>query len=565
MTRRSLLLGLAGAGLFVAALDAYLVVTLLPAMISDVGLTIDRFEQATPIVTGFLCGYVIAMPLLGAYSDVRGRAPVYAICMAVFAAGSAVTATAGLLSLPGLPWLVAGRLLQGLGGGGLVPLSLALAADLYRDERRAIALGAVSALQEAGSVFGPLYGATLAAAASALGGWRFVFWLNLPLAAVCATGLVIASRDRVTRSAAHVIDNRTNDSSRTFDNRVSEATRTFDNRVSEATRTFDNRVSEATRTFDNRVSEATRTFDWKSAVLLGTGLGLFVVALYPDDPTSRATSGLFIPLGSLSLILLGLYGWRQVRSLEPLIPRQLLRSGRFIGAVVANLLIGAALMVALVDVPILGRLVFNQDQLSAGLLLTQFLLGVPIGAVVGGLLADGIGARPTAVIGMLCSAAAFLQMSGWHAGELAVRVGPIRPADIALGACGLGFGIVIAPLTAAVLELTRTQNHGLASSLVVLARVMGMLIGLSTLTAFGLFRFRQILGTPRLNDPDVRARVDHLARLVAAAFLQEYREIFTIAAGLCILAAAVVLVTMGRDSSQPPAVSPAISASSPPR
>ena len=63
---RRLLLGLAGAGLFVAALDAYLVVTLLPAMLTDVGLTIDRFEQATPIVTGFLFGYVIAMPRLAA-------------------------------------------------------------------------------------------------------------------------------------------------------------------------------------------------------------------------------------------------------------------------------------------------------------------------------------------------------------------------------------------------------------------------------------------------------------------------------------------------------------------
>jgi len=162
------------------------------------------------------------------------------------------------------------------------------------------------------------------------------------------------------------------------------------------------------------------------------------------------------------------------------------------------------------------------------------------------LLAGRIGGRPTAFLGMLCSAGAFLQMSGWQAGELALRIGPIRPADIALGACGLGFGIVIAPLTAAVLDMTRAQNHGLASSLVVLARVMGMLIGLSALTAFGLFRFRQILGTPLLTDPDVRARVDHLARLVAAAFLQEYREIFTIAAVLCVLAAAVVIVTLGR-------------------
>ena len=275
-----------------------------------------------------------------------------------------------------------------------------------------------------------------------------------------------------------------------------------------------------------------------------------MVALYPDDPDHRATSGLFIPLGILSLLVLALYGWRQVHALEPLIPRQLLRSPRFAGAAAANLLIGAALIVALVDVPILGRLVFDLDQLAAGLLLTKFLLGVPVGAVLGGFLAGRLGARLTAVLGTLVAAAAFIQMSTWQAGELALRIGPLRPADIALGACGLGFGIVIAPLAATVVELTRAQHHGLASSLVVLARVMGMLIGLSALTAFGLFRFRQILGTPQLTDPDVRARVEHLGRLVAAAFLQEYREIFTIAAGLCILAAVVVFVTLRHESPQ---------------
>ena len=489
---RGILLGLAGAGLFVAALDAYLVVTLLPAMLTDVGLTIERFEQATPIVTGFLCGYVIAMPLLGAYSDVRGRAPVYALCIAVFAAGSAVTATAS-----SLPWLVVGRVLQGLGGGGLVPLTLALAADLYRDRARTVALGAVSGLQEAGSVLGPIYGATVAAAASAMGGWRFVFWLNVPLAALCAAGLLLASRDKSFATPPP--------------------------------------------------SDSARTFDWKSAGLLGLGLGLLVVALYPDDPAHRATSGLFIPLGILSLLVLALYGWRQLRGLEPLIPRQLLRSRRFAGVAAANLLVGAALMVALVDVPILGRLVFNLDQLAAGLLLTQFLVGVPVGAIVGGVLAGRLGARWTAVLGTLLAATAFIQMSTWQASELALRVGPFRTADLALGACGLGFGIVIAPLAATVLELTKAVHHGLASSLVVLARVMGMLIGLSALTAFGLYRFRQILGTPQLTDPDVRSRIEHLGRLVAAAFLQEYREIFTIAAALCILATVVIFTTIRQE------------------
>ena len=491
LASRPVVLGLASAGLFFAALDAYVVVTLLPSMIADVGLTIDRFEQATPIVTGFLGGYVVAMPLLGAYSDARGRAPVYAACMVAFATGSAITATSGLWSLTGLPWLVAGRVLQGLGGGGLVPLSLALAADLYRDGPRTLALGLVAGLQEAGSVFGPLYGATLTALAASAGGWRFVFWINVPLAAICTAGLVIATR----------------------------------------------RAALSTK-------PVTSSIDWVSAALLGLGMGLLVVALYPDDPDHRATSALLLPAGISSAVVLGVYGWRQVRRLEPLVPRELLRSPSFIGAAVSNLLIGAALMVALVDVPVLGRLVFSLDQLGSGLLLSRFLVGIPLGAVLGGWLGGRFGSRAVAATGMLLSAAAFLQMSTWPANELTLQIGPVRQADLALALCGLGFGVVIAPLTAAVLALTRDQSHGLATSLVVLARTMGMLVGLSALTAFGLYRFHQILGTPVLTDPDLRSRIDHLARLVAAAFLQEYREIFSVAAAMCVLAALVIGATI---------------------
>jgi MFS family permease len=488
---KPLVLGLAGAGLFLAALDAYVVVTLLPAMMGDVGLTIESFEQATPIVTGFLGGYVIAMPLLGAYSDVRGRVPVYAACLTAFAAGSVITATSGLWSFAELPWLVGGRFVQGLGGGGLVPLSLALAADLYSGRARTLALGSVSALQEAGSVFGPLYGATIAAAAAAAGGWRFVFWLNLPLAALCGGALLLGAG----RTAAAGTTRRS-------------------------------------------------SVDWLGAGLLGIGLGLFVLALYPDDPTRRATNALFVPAGIASAVVLVAYAWRQARVLDPLIPRELIRSRAFFGAAAANLLIGAAVIVALVDVPILGRLVFNLDQLQSGLLLTQFLVGIPIGAVAGGLAAGWVGGRVTATAGLILSALAFVQMSGWHADELTRHIGPLTQADVSLAACGLGFGLVIAPLTASVLALTRDQSHGLAASLVVLSRTIGMLVGLSALTAFGLYRFHQILGTPVLNDPNLKARIDHLARLVAAAFLQEYREIFGLAAVVCAAAALLALATM---------------------
>src|SRR5262249_39645425 len=186
MADRRLQLGLAAAGLFLAALDALAVVTLLPQMLAAVDLPIDHVEAAAPILTGFLGGYVVAMPLLGAFSDARGRLPAYAAGLSAFAAGSAVTALS-----PALRWLVAGGAGPGLGGGALVPLSLALAADLSPAGGRGLAIGAISAVQEAGSVLGPLYGAALA---TGFGTWRTVFWLNLPLAALILTGMWVSMR-----------------------------------------------------------------------------------------------------------------------------------------------------------------------------------------------------------------------------------------------------------------------------------------------------------------------------------------------------------------------------------
>src|SRR3954469_25760394 len=183
----SALLALAAVAVAFAAADTYVVVLSLPNMMGSVGLSVDELQRAAPIVSGFLLGYVAMLPLIGRIADLRGRTPVLVAALVVFAFGSLVTAAAYDLGS-----LVAGRFLQGVGGGGLVPVTLALVADLYPANRRGAPLGIVGAVQELGSVIGPLYGA----AVLSFGTWRDIFWINLAVGLVLAAGIGHLSRQR---------------------------------------------------------------------------------------------------------------------------------------------------------------------------------------------------------------------------------------------------------------------------------------------------------------------------------------------------------------------------------
>ncbi|HET6664849.1 MAG TPA: MFS transporter, partial [Acidimicrobiales bacterium] len=108
------LLATASTAVALAAADTYVVVLALTDMMTGVGLGIDALQKATPIISGFLLGYITVLPLIGRLSDLVSRQRVLLWCLAVFVLGSAVTALA-----VELPVLVAGRVVQGIGGGGL--------------------------------------------------------------------------------------------------------------------------------------------------------------------------------------------------------------------------------------------------------------------------------------------------------------------------------------------------------------------------------------------------------------------------------------------------------------
>src|SRR3954467_11804392 len=178
---------LATLAVLVTAADTYVVVLALPDILTGVGVGIGELQRATPIIGGFLLGYTATLPLLGRLADLRGRVPVLVGCLLLFAVGSLITGAAG-----GPGAAVLGRGLQGIGAGGLVPATLALVADRWPPERRALPLGVVGAVQEAGAVLGPLAGAAVLAVAD----WRAIFWLNLGLGLALAAGALVTGRGR---------------------------------------------------------------------------------------------------------------------------------------------------------------------------------------------------------------------------------------------------------------------------------------------------------------------------------------------------------------------------------
>src|ERR1700709_1532600 len=175
-----LLLGLAAVAVAFAAAETYVVVLALPDMMASSGIPLDQLQRGAPIVSGFLLGYVAMLPLIGRIADLRGRVPGRVAGPPLFAVGSLVTTASYDLSS-----LVLGRFLQGMGGGGLVPATLALVADLYPADRRGVPLGVVSAVQELGAVLGPLYGGLILAVSD----WRVIFAVNLAVGVALALAI----------------------------------------------------------------------------------------------------------------------------------------------------------------------------------------------------------------------------------------------------------------------------------------------------------------------------------------------------------------------------------------
>ncbi|KAA9394270.1 MFS transporter [Kocuria coralli] len=154
--------------MLLAALDQTIFSTALPTIVGD----LDGVHQMQWVITGYILASTVMMPVYGKIGDQIGRKPVLLAAITLFMVGSAISGLA-----TNIDWMIAGRVVQGLGGGGLMILSQTVIADVVPPRDRGRYMGLMGGVFALASVAGPLLGGWLTTGP----GWRWAFWINIPL------------------------------------------------------------------------------------------------------------------------------------------------------------------------------------------------------------------------------------------------------------------------------------------------------------------------------------------------------------------------------------------------
>jgi EmrB/QacA subfamily drug resistance transporter len=362
-------------GVFIAADDQTVVVTLLPDMLADLRVGVSELDRASWSITGYLIGYTAAMPLMGRISDRTGYRRAFLLAMGVFTLGSALVAVSPDIPRwlyggpPEYNWLVGTRVFQAIGGGAIIPISIAAVGELVDGKHRAIAYGLIGASAEAGGVFGPLWGGGITTWIS----WEWAFWLNIPLTIVAAIWIMRNPPGR--RNNVKV--------------------------------------------------------DVPTATVFAAVLSLLTIGLVRIGEPDALMAVSLIATVLLSVLLVFLNN----RSSDPLFPKRLFTLPSFNYSNTTHFIVGAVLIIGMVTVPLMAASVYGKSPLEGGLQLLRMTVAIGVGAVIGGYVTQRYGARIPAIAGLIVTAVGFLLLSTWSV-DIAE---PALTIHLAIAGLGLGF------------------------------------------------------------------------------------------------------------------------------
>ncbi|MFF5219308.1 MFS transporter [Micromonospora sp. NPDC000442] len=416
--RRWQALGVGLVAAFMTLLDISIVNVALPSL--------ERALRADPsdlqwVLSGYALSFGLVLVPAGRFGDVRGRRNAFVFGIALFTLTSAL---AGLAQSPG--WLIAARLLQGAAAGVVNPQVIGLIQQLFAGPERGRPFGWLGATIGISTAIGPLLGGLLIAAGGPEHGWRWVFFVNVPVGIVA--------------------------------------------------------VLLGWRLLPGRITPrgAQRRFDPVGVLLLGIGVTLVLLPLVQREQWHGATKWLLVPAGLVTLA--GFIGWerRYARHGPPLFDVRLFRHRSYaLGSTIALLYFGGFTAIFFIFTLYLqnGR---GYSALVAGAAITPFALGSAVASAVGGRLVNRYG-RPLVAIGLVGV------VTGLGLAALAIELAPRAPVPwvtaLPLLVAGIGSGLVIAPNQTLTLTEVPVPQAGSGAAMLQTGQRIGSAAGIAVVGA----------------------------------------------------------------------------------
>jgi EmrB/QacA subfamily drug resistance transporter len=308
--------------LLLAALDQTIVATALPRIVSDLG----GITQYSWVFTAYMLTSTVTVPLYGKLGDVYGRKYLFLVAIVIFLVGSALCGLA-----QGMTQLVIFRAIQGVGAGGLFPLSLAVIGAIVPPRDRGRYQGLIGAVFAASSIAGPAVGGLIVDNTT----WRWIFLVNLPVGGLALAVISV--------------------------------------------------------TMPRRAALTEHSIDWLGAGVLATGTGALLIGLVWAGHDYAWTSVHVLVAFGLALVLLVVFAAVERRAREPILPFDVLRNPIVSSSIACMALVGMAMFGTISYVPLFVQGVIGTSATSSGVVLTPLVLGAVVTSFVTGQLVSRTG------------------------------------------------------------------------------------------------------------------------------------------------------------------------------
>jgi EmrB/QacA subfamily drug resistance transporter len=457
--------------IFLAAIDQTVVIPAVPAIAAD----LNGFSHLAWIVSAYLLTSTAATPIYGKLSDIYGRRKLLLVALVIFALTSALCAMAMSLGQ-----LVAARALQGIGGAGLMAMAQAAIADVVSPRERGRYQAYMASTWGLASVAGPVIGGWVTDTLS----WRWIFWINLPIALVA---MVLCDR--------------------------------------------------ALRLLQPRAGKV--RIDWTGAFLLTAAVSAWLLVLSWGGVEMAWTASPILGLAAVGLVLFGLLAWQERRFPEPLLPPRLFANSVFVRGVAIAFCAALALFGGSFLLPLYFQLVNGANAAMSGALLAPFLGANCVGAIIAGRLARRHGKMKAIMVAGLVGC-----LLGFGLLTMVTADTPRFLLIIYQLILGTALGLVMPSSMVTVQNAAERRDIGAATGCLLFLRSMGGAFGSTMVGALLTTGFASHLAaigiTARIDLGEVRQHSGALAD-VPAAMMPQVHIALANAFHLAFLACAVVM------------------------